>query len=293
MNRTVVKHIVLLVLGVCAFAAALLLVPRDRGVWEARDAKDGGLEMKRSANSGVDHDPSTDGAPRFQWADADELDGLKASWMMIAEALSTCSQKEMEERVSAVSERTARLPWDQFDKVVEPVDSLLRKCFQGSVMPFADKDAFEVYMAAHLKAMALRGEVELANPPVPSMLARQEGIALAKLREYEKRFVDNGSQDLAKCAAELAERLVDQIESGRGLTRRYMHANLKLQMKLVEVGMSTRERVLRGVRTDAYTLIEVAGYVPKWLDEEFPLPPSADKGNQQRQSPDDLSEAVK
>ena len=36
MNRTVVKHIVLLVLGACAFAAALLLVPRDREVWEAR-----------------------------------------------------------------------------------------------------------------------------------------------------------------------------------------------------------------------------------------------------------------
>ena len=48
--------------------------------------------------------------------------------------------------------------------------------------------------------------------------------------------------------------IINQIESENGLIRRYMKADLKGQMLLYERGYSTRENVIRGVRTDAFQM---------------------------------------
>ena len=46
-----------------------------------------------------------------------------------------------------------------------------------------------------------------------------------------------------------------------------MGSDLKGQMLLCERGYSTRENVIRGVRTLARYLENTTGYIPKWLDE--------------------------
>ena len=76
-----------------------------------------------------------------------------------------------------------------------------------------------------------------------------------------------GHVDFTVVAKELEKMIIDQIESENGLTRRYMKADLKGQMLLYERGYSTRENVIRGVRTLAQYLENTTGYIPKWLDE--------------------------
>ena len=61
--------------------------------------------------------------------------------------------------------------------------------------------------------------------------------------------------------------IISQIEPEDGLVRRYMRADLKMHILFYERGYSTRENVIRGVRTDAWHLEKTAGYIPKWLDE--------------------------
>jgi hypothetical protein len=94
-----------------------------------------------------------------------------------------------------------------------------------------------------------------------------EADALAMARRAVKKFAEEGRDDFLSVARELEEMLIDQIESEYGLTRRYMKLDLKMQMLLYERGYSTRENVIRGVRTDAWHLENTAGYIPKWQEE--------------------------
>ena len=86
-------------------------------------------------------------------------------------------------------------------------------------------------------------------------------------RKAIKKFAEEGRGDFAAVARELEELIIRQIESEYGLIRRYMKMDLKMQMLLYERGYSTRENVIRGVRTDAWHLENTTGYIPKWLDE--------------------------
>ena len=90
---------------------------------------------------------------------------------------------------------------------------------------------------------------------------------MAMIRNAIKKFTTEERGDFISVARELEEMIINQIESDDGLTRRYMNADLKMQMLLYERGYSTRENVIRGVRTDAWHLENTAGYIPKWLDE--------------------------
>ena len=85
--------------------------------------------------------------------------------------------------------------------------------------------------------------------------------------ETIQRMSENGLEDFVSIAKEIEELIISQIESEDGLVRRYMNADLKMQMLLYERGYSTRENVIRGVRTDAWHLENTAGYIPKWLEE--------------------------
>ena len=90
---------------------------------------------------------------------------------------------------------------------------------------------------------------------------------MAMIRNAIKKFTTEERGDFISVARELEEMIINQIESDDGLTRRYMNADLKMQMLLYERGYSTRENVIRGVRTDAWHLENTTGYIPKWLDE--------------------------
>ena len=130
---------------------------------------------------------------------------------------------------------------------------------------------------ANIHGMNVLGDVESSALLVPAYSAYLEADALSMLRKCVKKFTDEGKDDFAAAAKELEGMVVDQIESENGLTRRYLRADLKMQMQLFEAGCSTRENVMRGVRADAGTMRRVAGYIPKWLDEEFPLPSESEK----------------
>ena len=107
----------------------------------------------------------------------------------------------------------------------------------------------------------------LSAEQIPLRCAYLEADALAMARKAIKKFAEEGRGDFAAVARELEELIIRQIESEDGLIRRYMKMDLKMQMLLYERGYSTRENVIRGVRTDAWHLENTTGYIPKWLDE--------------------------
>ena len=92
-------------------------------------------------------------------------------------------------------------------------------------------------------------------------------MALATLRAYSRSFSASDKKALVEKASKLIKELSEQIESSRGLTYRYMHWLLKRDTRLlIDKGLETRDRVLRGIRTEAYPL-QVDGCEPKWLEE--------------------------
>ena len=118
-----------------------------------------------------------------------------------------------------------------------------------------------------IEGMNALGDIELSAEQIPLRCAYLEADALAMARKAIKKFSEEGREDFVSSAKELEELIIRQVESEDGLVRRYMRADLKMQMLLYERGYSTRENVIRGVRTDAWHLENTAGYIPKWLEE--------------------------
>lgn len=70
------------------------------------------------------------------------------------------------------------------------------------------------------------------------MASRVDGETIQRMRE-------DCLEDFVSIAKEIEELIISQIESEDVLVRRYMNADLKMQMLLYERGYSTRENVIR------------------------------------------------
>ena len=235
--------------------------------------------LRKGEKLSIDWDMPPGYVPPYKWADDAERKYLNSLWAGAATNLVELSVKDMEEKISLVTERMKSVCPEQWDGIVSPFYSLLRSRVDRKSIPdkFSEATDFHAYMEATLRGMNLIGEIELQSCTLHAPTAWWECNALSTLKEYRKRFTDTDRKSLAECAESFIAQLISQIESEQGLTRRYMHAAMKFQMQLVDSGVSTRESVIRGVRADAYALVKVAGYIPKWLDEEFPLPAKSEE----------------
>ena len=175
----------------------------------------------------------------------------------------------MKECVATVSERMKSISPEQFYGIVRPCYDMLKSEFMADVLSrsYTSTDKFKERVLFDIEGMNVLGNVELSSEQIPLSCAYLEADALSMLRKAIKKFTDERREDYVSIAKELEEMMIRQIESEDGLTRRYMKTDLKMQMLLYERGYSTRENVIRGVRTDAWHLENTAGYVPKWLDE--------------------------
>ena len=207
--------------------------------------------------------------PRYQWAGNEEREKLESVWAMAATNLQHGDVRTMKECVALVSERMKSIAPEQFCEIIRPCYSFLKGEFLGGILSrsYADTNEFNSIVLADIAGMNVLGDVELASAVIPRQCAYLEADALATTRKAIKKFDEEGREDFVSVAKELEELVIRQIESEDGLIRRYMKADLKMQMLLYERGYSTRENVIRGVRTDAWHLESTAGYIPKWLDE--------------------------
>ena len=203
-----------------------------------------------------------------EWVGDDEVMRLKSTWQSIADDIEACDAESAGKRAILVAERMRSIPGGQFYDITSSCFCMLKNNFMGGILSrqFANPEAFKAYAMSNISGMNILGNAELEACLIPPHCAYLEADALTLFRKCGRKFRDEGRDDFAAVADELTKLMIDQIESENGLTRRYMRADLKLQRVLVDRGFSTREKVLRGVRADAYPL-KVAGYFPKWLSE--------------------------
>ena len=225
--------------------------------------------LKEWINNSIDEDMPPGYVPRYQWAADTERAQLESVWANAATNLLQGNIHGMKECVATVSERMKSIAPEQFYGIVRPCYDMLKSEFMARVLSrsYTSTDKFKERFLLDIEGMNVLGNIELSSEQIPLHCAYLEADALAMARRAVKKFAEEGRDDFLSVARELEEMLIDQIESEYGLTRRYMKLDLKMQMLLYERGYSTRENVIRGVRTDAWHLENTAGYIPKWQEE--------------------------
>ena len=204
-----------------------------------------------------------------EWVSDAERAQLESVWAAAATNLLNGNVRGMKECVATVSERMKGISAGHYYDIVRPCSTALGREFKDGILSrsYETPEEFRACVMDSIEGMNVLGDIERSAVLVPRQGAYFEADALAMIRKCIQKFTDEGREDFTVVAKELEKMIIDQIESENGLTRRYMNADLKGQMLLYERGYSTRENVIRGVRTLAWYLEHTTGYVPKWLDE--------------------------
>lgn len=270
MKKTILTSISLIVAVCGIFVARHVLMPKS-GMSASNVASTPNEEppLKEWINNSIDVDMPPGYVPRYQWAANEERAQLESAWANAATNLLQGNIQGMKECVATVSERMKSIAPEQFYGIIRPCYDYLKGEFMGGILtrPYADASEFKKHVLLDIDGMNVLGNVELSSEQIPLHCAYLESDALAMARRAVKKFSEEGRDDFVSIAKEIEELIISQIESEDGLVRRYMNADLKMQMLLYERGYSTRENVIRGVRTDAWHLENTAGYIPKWLEE--------------------------
>ena len=270
MKKTILT-LISLITAVCGILVArhvLMLAPAKCASQETSKTSEAPL-LKEWINNSIDEDLPLGYVQRYQWAGDEEREKLKHVWEEAATNLLHGDVGAMKECVATVAERMKSIAPEQFCDIIGPCYSFLKGEFLGGILSrsYAGVDEFNSIVMVDIAGMNILGDVELVSAVIPRQCAYLEADALAMIRNAIKKFTTEERGDFISVARELEEMIINQIESDDGLTRRYMNADLKMQMLLYERGYSTRENVIRGVRTDAWHLENTTGYTPKWLDE--------------------------
>ena len=227
--------------------------------------------QKEWINNSIDVDCPPGDLLRYhpEWVSDAERAQLESVWAAAATNLLNGNVRGMKECVATVSERMKGISAGHYYDIVRPCATALSREFNGGILSrsYATPEEFKACVIDGIEGMNLLGDIERSAVLVPRQGAYFEADALAMIRKCIRKFTDEGREDFTVVAKELEKMIIDQIESENGLTRRYMNADLKGQMLLYERGYSTRENVIRGVRTLAQYLENTTGYIPKWLDE--------------------------
>jgi len=271
MKKTILTSISLIVAVCGILIARRVLMPKHvKSASNETSTPDAAAPLKEWINNSIDEDCPPGDLLRYhpEWVSDAERAQLESVWAAAATNLLNGNVRGMKECVATVSERMKGISDGQFFGIVRPCYELLKGEFMEGILlrSYATPEEFRACVMVDIEGMNVLGDVELSAVLVPDNSAYLEADALAMIRKCIQKFTDEGREDFTVVAKELEKMIIDQIESENGLTRRYMNADLKGQMLLYERGYSTRENVIRGVRTGA-RFLENAGYIPKWLDE--------------------------
>ena len=227
--------------------------------------------LKEWINNSIDEECPPGDALRYhpEWVGDAERAQLELVWAAAATNLLNGNVRGMKECVATVSERMKGISAGHYYDIVRPCSTALGREFKDGILSrsYETPEEFRACVMDSIEGMNVLGDIERSAVLVPRQGAYFEADALAMIRRCVQKFTDDGRADFVLVAKELEETIINQIESENGLTRRYMNADLKGQMLLYERGYSTRENVIRGVRTLAWYLEHTTGYVPKWLEE--------------------------
>ncbi len=202
------------------------------------------------------------------------MERLRKTYEDIAVAFSNREVVVMQQLFSQVREHVRMLKLKDFNSASSAIErAYWDTWFIGSgegysfrpLENFSTAGEFSLYVESILALVKIRGDGFVIREDWDGYKGI-EALPLRLLKEYRKKFSEEGRRELEVCADRAISQWIAFIESEEGYSRRYAREVLPDNLKIHENG--SREDAVKITRLAASAELETfAGYIPKWLEE--------------------------
>lgn len=199
----------------------------------------------------------------------------------IENAYSNLQFETMQERFRSISNKVVRLSKGELDKLIDPLQTTFRErfwCGSRDLPDFATVSNFDRHLNANVAAVKILGFSIAANDVYNTALLDYDVVVFKRIAAYLNKFKENGNEQLALSAQRHLDEWKEYLAAEQSLTRVYLRHQLMGFLKwprwrAEDLGMKSKNDWIGYMRNFALKFHEQNyGIVPKWLDEEFPLP---------------------
>lgn len=200
----------------------------------------------------------------------------KAESNELAQAFCDVAEAYTNGSLQTLREKMAKVP-DTITNVIDSVFIDLQRpwyvsfdegfLYEHKIRDFDNVREFADFAERNVAMVRFLGEIYVKRGAYSGFLLVLDMRTLRRLVEYREKFRKEGKHELEARADEFVREWCEQIESENGYTHSYVRFFYLLQTS----GGIPAEPVVRSVRRKVGGVI-AAGYTPKWLDKEFPLP---------------------
>ena len=269
-TSAMVKKIAILATGIIA---ALLIIAT--------------LRLTRSCNCGACHETksasATETALEHQEEPLTEEDALKCyhAFEKIENAYNNLQFETMQEIFCSISNNVARLGKYRLDKAIEVLQTSFREQFwipDVKARQFSSVSEFERFIRANVVAENIIGCSMLANGFFASRMREYDMVVFRGISDFLKEFKERNDDAFALVAQSLLDEWKEHLASGQSVTRMQLRQELKWclqrpRWQAEDLGMKSESDWVSYYRNYALKFHEQCyGVVPRWLNEEFPLP---------------------
>lgn len=203
----------------------------------------------------------------------------------IGNAYSNLQFETMQEIFCGISNKVAHLGKDRLDKAVETLLKSFRERFRYvdiKSLDFSAVSEFDRFIRANITASNIIGYSMTANGIYDSHLREYDMVVFNQIRTLLKKFEEKKEDKLATAAQSLLDEWKEHLASGQSVTRRLLRLELKWclgwpRWRAEDLGIKSESDWIAYLRDCALKFHKQCyDVVPKWIDEDFPLPQNAD-----------------
>ena len=196
-------------------------------------------------------------------------------------AYSNLQYETMQEIFCGISNKVARLGKDRLDKAVETLLKSFRERFRYvdiNALDFSDVSEFDRFIRTNVTASNIIGCSMVANGIYDSHLREYDMVVFNQIRALAKMFEEKKDDKLATAAQSLLDEWEEHLASGQSVTRMLLRLELKWclgwpRWRAEDFGIKSESDWIAYLRDCALKFHKQCyGVVPKWIDEDFPLP---------------------
>ena len=196
-------------------------------------------------------------------------------------AYSNLQYETMQEIFCGISNKVARLGKDRLDKAVETLLKSFRERFRYvdiNTLDFSDVSEFDRFIRTNVTASNIIGCSMVANGIYDSHLREYDMVVFNQIRALAKTFEEKKDDKLATAAQSLLDEWKEHLASGQSVTRMLLRIELKWclgwpRWRAEDFGIKSESDWIAYMRDYALKFHKQCyGVVPKWIDEDFPLP---------------------
>ena len=217
----------------------------------------------------------------------DEVQKCFHAFEEIGDAYSNLQYETMLEIFGSISNNVARLGKDRLDKAISLLQTSFREQFwrpDVKARQFSSVSEFERFIRANIAASNIIGYSMTANGVCDSHLREYDMVVFSGIGDFLNEFKERKDDAFAAAAQSLLDEWKEHLASGQSVTRMYLRLELKWclgwpRWLAEDLGMKSEKDWIVDIRSRALKYHEQCyGVVPKWIDDEFPLPRNSDEG---------------